>query len=157
MEQAVLYSLDLSGLFSWPVWHPLLVVVYSTKTDANTPSKSEQAHAQFNYNSHIEAHIFNYIIMFMHYIIHIKFTCSHKLNIYNIYSKSYTKTHSKLALALLRLLAGLLFPPVLLLPFSNDIMSQFSPAEVLSRQKPICFLTFQSKNECTHLVIILNN
>jgi hypothetical protein len=65
---------------------------------------------------------------------HIKFTCSHKLNIYNIYSKSYTKTHSKLAskreeafgtLALLCLHAGLLLPPVLLLPpFSIDIMSQ---------------------------------
>jgi hypothetical protein len=72
----------------------------------------------------------------MHYIMHIKFTCSHKLNIYNIYSKSYTKTHSKLAsrreeafgaLALLCLLAGLLLPPVLLLlPFSIDIMSQCS-------------------------------
>jgi hypothetical protein len=58
----------------------------------------------------------------------------HKLNIYNIYSKSsYTKTYSKLAskredafgaLALLRLLAGLLLPPVLLLPLSIDIMSQ---------------------------------
>jgi hypothetical protein len=62
--------------------------------------------------------------MFMH----IKFTYSHKLNIYNIYSKSYTKTHSKLAsrreeafgaLALLRLLAGLL-----LSSFSIDITSQ---------------------------------
>jgi hypothetical protein len=63
--------------------------------------------------------------MFMHYIIHIKFTCSHKLNIYNIYNKSYTKTHSKLALALLRLLADLLLSLVLLLlPFSIDIMSQ---------------------------------
>jgi hypothetical protein len=66
--------------------------------------------------------------------LHIKFTCSYKLNIYNIYSKSYTKTHSKLAskreeafraLALLRLLAGLLLPPVLL-PFSIDITSQCS-------------------------------
>jgi hypothetical protein len=67
--------------------------------------------------------------MFMH----IKFTCSHKLNIYNIYNKSYTKIHSKLAsrreeafgaLALLHLLVGL-FPPVLLLPpFSIDITSQ---------------------------------
>jgi hypothetical protein len=35
--------------------------------------------------------------MFMHYIMHIKFTCSYKFNIYNIYSKSYTKSHSKLA------------------------------------------------------------
>jgi hypothetical protein len=76
----------------------------------------------------------------MHYIMHIKFTCLHKLNIYNIY-KSYTKTHSKLAskreeafgaLALLRLLvsillrllAGILLPPVLLLPSSIDITSQ---------------------------------
>jgi hypothetical protein len=68
--------------------------------------------------------------MFMH----IKFTCAHKLNIYNVCCKSYTKTHSKLAsrredafvaLALLRLLAGLLLPSVLLLlPFSIDIMSQ---------------------------------
>jgi hypothetical protein len=68
--------------------------------------------------------------MFMH----IKFTCSHKLNIYNIYSKSYTKTHSKLAsrreeafgaLTLLRLLAGLFLPSVLLLlPFIIDITSQ---------------------------------
>jgi hypothetical protein len=67
--------------------------------------------------------------MFMH----IKFTCSHKLNIYNIY-KSYTKTHSKLAsrreeafgaLALLHLLVGLLLPLVLLLlSFSIDIMKQ---------------------------------
>jgi hypothetical protein len=57
------------------------------------------------------------------------------LNIYNIYNKSsYTKTYSKLvsrreeafrALALLRLLMGLLFPPVhLLLPFSIDITRQ---------------------------------
>jgi hypothetical protein len=62
--------------------------------------------------------------MFMH----IKFTYSHKLNIYNIYSKSYTKTHSKLpsrreeafkGLALLHLLVGLLLPP-----FSIDITSQ---------------------------------
>jgi hypothetical protein len=70
--------------------------------------------------------------MFMH----IKFTYSHKLNIYNIYSNSYTKTYSKLAskreeafgaLALLRLSVGLLLPPVLLLlPFSIDIMSQCS-------------------------------
>jgi hypothetical protein len=78
----------------------------------------------------------------MHYIMHIKFTCLHKLNIYNVYSKSYSKTHSKLAskredvfgaLALLRLLAGillrllvgLLLPLVLLLlPSSIDIMSQ---------------------------------
>jgi hypothetical protein len=68
--------------------------------------------------------------MFMH----IKFTCSHKLNIYNIYSKSYTKTQSKLAsrreeafgaLTLLRLLAGLLLPSVLLLlPFIIDITSR---------------------------------
>ena len=76
--------------------------------------------------------------MFMH----IKFTCSHKLNIYNIYSKSYTKTHSKLpsrreeafeALALhhlltcilLCLLAGLLLPSVLLILTSSiDITSQ---------------------------------
>jgi hypothetical protein len=28
---------------------------------------------------------------------HIKFTCSHKFNIYNIYSKLYTKSHLKLA------------------------------------------------------------
>jgi hypothetical protein len=60
-------------------------------------SEPEQAHTQFSHNSHIEAHIYNYIIMFMHYIMHIKFTCSHKFNIYNIYSKSYTKSHSKLA------------------------------------------------------------
>jgi hypothetical protein len=66
---------------------------------------------------------------------HIKFTCSHKLNIYNNYIKSYTKTHSKLAnrreeafeaLAFLHLLVGLLLPPVLLLlPFSIDITSQY--------------------------------
>jgi hypothetical protein len=31
-----------------------------------------------------------------------------------------------------------------------------SPAEVLSRWKPVCFLTFESKNERIHLVIILN-
>jgi hypothetical protein len=66
----------------------------------------------------------------MHYIMHINFTCSHN-STYNIYSKSYTKSHSKLAgegrdlwitleellppspnileaLALFRLLAGLL-------------------------------------------------
>jgi hypothetical protein len=77
----------------------------------------------------------------MHYIMHIKFTCLHKLNIYNIYSKSYTKTHSKLAssweeafgaLFLLRLLmgillcllVGLLLPPVSLLPSSIDITSR---------------------------------
>jgi hypothetical protein len=30
-------------------------------------------------------------------------------------------------------------------------------AEALARQKSICFLTFQSKNERMHLVIILNN
>jgi hypothetical protein len=76
----------------------------------------------------------------MHYIMYVKFTCSHKLNIYNIYNKSYTKTHSKLAsrreeaigaLALLRLLAGFLLhllagfllPPVLL-SSSIDIMSK---------------------------------
>jgi hypothetical protein len=67
--------------------------------------------------------------MFMY----IKFTCSHKLKIYDNYSKSYTKTHAKLArrreeasgaLALLRLLAGLLLPPVLFLPFSIDITRQ---------------------------------
>jgi hypothetical protein len=72
--------------------------------------------------------------MFMHYIMHIKFTCSHKINIYNIYNKSYTKIHSKLAskrketfgaLALLHLLAGLLLSLLLiLLPSSIDIMSQ---------------------------------
>jgi hypothetical protein len=78
----------------------------------------------------------------MHYIIHIKFNCWHKLNIYNIYIKSYTKTHSKLAsrreetfgaLALLRLLTGilhrlltglLLTPVLLILPCSIDITSQ---------------------------------
>jgi hypothetical protein len=69
----------------------------------------------------------------MHYIMHIKFTCLHKLNIYNIYSKSYTKTHSKLAsswedafgaLFLLCLLVGLLLPPVSLLPSSIDTTSQ---------------------------------
>jgi hypothetical protein len=72
----------------------------------------------------------------MHYIMHIKFTCLHKLNIYNVYSKSYSKTHSKLAskredvfgaLALLRLLAGILLRllvGLLLLPSSIDIMSQ---------------------------------
>jgi hypothetical protein len=72
--------------------------------------------------------------MFMHYIIYTKFTSSYKLNIYNIYNKSYTKTQSKLAsrreevfvaLALLRLLAGLLLHPVILLLSSSiDIMSQ---------------------------------
>jgi hypothetical protein len=80
----------------------------------------------------------------MHYISHIKFTCSHKLNIYNIYCKSSTKTHSKLAnrmeeafgaLTLLRLLAdillcllvSLLLPLVLLIfPSSIDITSQYS-------------------------------
>jgi hypothetical protein len=31
------------------------------------------------------------------------------------------------------------------------------PAEVLSRLKPICFLTFESENEHIYLVIILNN
>jgi hypothetical protein len=72
--------------------------------------------------------------MVMHYILHIKFTCSQKLNIYNIYSKSYTKTHLKLAsrreedfeaLALLRLLAGILLHLLvgLLLPSSIGIMS----------------------------------
>jgi hypothetical protein len=65
---------------------------------------------------------------------HIKFTYSRKLNIYNIYVKSYPKTHLKLAsrreetfgaFALLCLLAGLLLPPVLLLlSFSIDITSQ---------------------------------
>jgi hypothetical protein len=63
----------------------------------------------------------------MHYIMHIKFTYWHKLNMYNIYNKSYTKTHLKLAsrrkeafraLALPRLLVGLL------LLFSIDITSQ---------------------------------
>jgi hypothetical protein len=95
---------------------------------------------------------------------HIKFTYSHKLNIYNIYSKSYTKTHSKLAsrreeafgaLALLRLLASLL-----LSSFSINITRRRCPslpAEVLYQQKPNYFLTFQSKNERIHLVIILNN
>jgi hypothetical protein len=66
--------------------------------------------------------------MFMH----IKFTCPHKLNIYNIYSKSYTKTYSKLAsrreeafgTLTLRLLVGLLVPPVLLPPCSINIMNQ---------------------------------
>jgi hypothetical protein len=71
----------------------------------------------------------------MHYIMHIKFTCSHKLNIYNIYSKSYTKTHSKLAsrreeafgvLLLLHLFAGLL-----LLSFSIDITSQYGVVRLL--------------------------
>jgi hypothetical protein len=33
----------------------------------------------------------------------------------------------------------------------------FWHAEVLSGQTPICVLTFQSENECIHLVIILNN
>jgi hypothetical protein len=56
---------------------------------------------------------------------HIKFTCSYKLNIYNNYSKSYTKTHSNLAswreeafgaLTLLRLLVGILLPPVIVTP-----------------------------------------
>jgi hypothetical protein len=103
---------------------------------------------QFSYNSHIEAHIYNYIayiyiyiyIYICHHHVHalyyayIKFTYSHKLNIYNIYSKSYTKSHWKLAsrregafgaLALLCLLVGLLLPPVLLLlSFSTDIMCQ---------------------------------
>jgi hypothetical protein len=72
----------------------------------------------------------------MNYIMHIKFTCLHKLNIYNIYSKSYTKTHSKLAtrredafgaLALLHLLEGILLcflVGLLLLPSSINIMSQ---------------------------------
>jgi hypothetical protein len=66
----------------------------------------------------------------MHYIMHIKFTCSHKLNIYNIYSKYNTKTYSKLssrreeafgALALFCLHAGIL---LLLLPSRIDIMRQ---------------------------------
>jgi hypothetical protein len=93
-------------------------------------SESEQAHTQFSYNSHKEASSHKLNI----YNIYSKFTCSHKLNIYNIYSKSYTKTHSKLAikreevfgaLALLLLRAGLLLPLVLhLLPFSIDITTQ---------------------------------
>jgi hypothetical protein len=87
-------------------------------------SEPEQGLTQFNYNSHIETHKYNYIIMFMNYIMHIKFTCSYKLNIYNIYSKSYTKIHSKLALFLLRLFAGLLSPVIFFLPFSINIMSQ---------------------------------
>jgi hypothetical protein len=71
----------------------------------------------------------------MHYIMHIKFIYLHKLNIYNIYSKLYTKTHSNLAsrrkeafgaLALLRLLAGILLRLLmgLLLSSNIDIMSQ---------------------------------
>jgi hypothetical protein len=56
---------------------------------------------------------------------HIKFTCSYKLNIYNNYSKSYIKTHSNLArwreeafgaFTLLCLLVGLLLPLVLVTP-----------------------------------------
>jgi hypothetical protein len=61
--------------------------------------------------------------MFMH----IKLTCLHKLNIYNIYNNSYTKTHSKLASRRKEpfgALALLLLPLVLLPPFSIDIMSQ---------------------------------
>jgi hypothetical protein len=58
---------------------------------------------------------------------HIKFTYSHNLKIYNIYSKSYTKTHSKLASKREEAFGALvlLLPPVLLLlPCSIDIMSQ---------------------------------
>jgi hypothetical protein len=48
-------------------------------------SEPEQAHTQFSYNSHIEAHIYNYIahahthiyIMFMHYIMYISSSLVH--------------------------------------------------------------------------------
>jgi hypothetical protein len=43
-------------------------------------------------DSHIEAHIYNYIIMFMHYIMHIRFTCSHKFNIYYLQQVIHQKS-----------------------------------------------------------------
>jgi hypothetical protein len=66
---------------------------------------------------------------------------------------------------LLRLLSGLLISSsILILPSSIDISNQCgvvirpsSSAEILSQLKAICFLTFKSKNERIHLVIILNN
>jgi hypothetical protein len=65
-------------------------------------------------------------------------------------------------LALLRLLAGLLPPVIVLLPFSIDIMRQCGVVRLgllrfLLDRSQFVFLTFQSKNERIHLVIILNN
>jgi hypothetical protein len=44
---------------------------------------AEYSHSVCVYIYHVHALSYTYI----------KFTCSHKLNIYNIYSKSYTKSH----------------------------------------------------------------
>jgi hypothetical protein len=52
-----------------------------------------------------------------------------------------------------------LFLGIIFLPSIIDISKccPFSSTEVLSRLKPICFLTFKSENKHIHLVIILNN
>jgi hypothetical protein len=65
---------------------PLLILILKPKFQVSSYSKITyiihiQAHTQFSYNSHIEAHIYSYMIMFMHYIMYIKFTYSYKFNI----------------------------------------------------------------------------
>jgi hypothetical protein len=153
-------------------WEPLLIIGISSGYYSKITYTTQYKQFTYSYNSHtssyshkitythirkftnsinIDIATYIYTIKVQHiYNIYNKFTCLHKLNIYNIYSKSsYTKIYSKLAsrrkevfgaLALLRLLAGLLLPSVLLLTprvTESLIKLQLNPNAILNQDTKV--------------------